>query len=1645
MHHRTVGNVCCLLVAALMWLLSLQASPAWEAADLAEQLSRLVTGPRHAGSPGNLEMERRVIERFSGSGHASGEIIFAAPSLEPGKARLLLGDMEMRILPMHPTVVRPGNFSEPVLTTRLVELGRGTLADIDAAAGAKLEGALAVMDFASGDAWKRLTRFGFSGFIFIGGEDESWEDAAGKVHNGEGATPRYFVDSEAGQRLRQHLSAAAAGAVTVTVESEPTRWVRRELRNPWCFIPGTDPDMSKKVIVLTAPLDSNSVVPDLAYGAQYAANLQFLLETYDRLRERPAGHSVLLVAVNAHCQGFRGERELGWYLLSPLGPVERLRGEMARRIRWEEMMLGHYQRLAGLSQGKELEELLVDFRTLVDDSIGRRVTVKEPIVALARRDMNQMKAEQLRLRRREDLPVDEQERLLAELEARKTAYVNVLTLFNRVRPRKVLSDLSEAEVEILRGYVHTLTAQYQGWVEANRRQLRQDEENSSIRQALEGRAVAMVINLALTWGDDFIGFAAEREQGWERRFGSNSVRIARQAEADLGMPPASVFLDTMTSLGGRSEYYYFGIDPSGLYGYHSANKTPAFSLMTAFAPRGRGFSTSDTIENLDMERVARHYRFMHRFFELLMDDGAVTVTDEMPAAKSEWSSWSSIIRTYKFDEFSASVLPQLPVADSLVVLSHWVYANYGFSPLIRGDVLNFVMLQADERATVFARNLTEQNYTVDAYQFDSDFLSPRHVIDVGDIHDRYNSNLQMHQDKTLALFPCKEFPLANRYDASLVGNQPIVVNGYIPLEARQNSTPMSYGLAGVRGPSSKWMQRSDGPAAIFAEPDDELKLLTQHNRPMLNATATMPEGKGYMQPPVGDYFWLATQDLGVLNEHRLNQMHGVTNELAVEALALGEEKLAEAEAAREQLNPMAWSRLAHVALGSMTKAYAHLRSMNNDMLIAVVFYVALLLPFCFFMQKLCFSFVKIERQMAAFALLFVITFLIFRYIHPAFRVAQAAEAIFVAFVMLALGLFVIFVLHKRFEGEMQALFQTYLGVTATVGYSTVGQKAMLIGVNNMKRRRLRTFLTTATIVLITFAMLAFSSVSRKMSPTMIARSAQAPYTGLFYQWPGSLTMDEPTLLTMQELFSDSASDMIVRRWLIGKRSTFGGPIAIRGSGSEGRSVQVDAILGLPQADQYLLSREGYPLLEGGSFFSSDSAREVLLPLRVARALEIVDAEPGSVSVRIMGQDFRVIGFLEGDRLRAMRDMNQLPILPIKEVTASGWQVSETESNLNIDMAESNESSIFFVDPAALCVMPEQTAASLGAAPFSLSVVFEEGVDVWAMMDRMLRATEAKFFIGSRRGFEAAGGRQMGAGVYFIGSGYKTSIGGLTRLLIPLLIAGTIILNTMLGSVYERKYEIAVYNAIGLNPSHIRMFFLAEAFVYSVIGSVGGYLIGQLLAMGLIHFKLVEGLNLNFSSLIVVYVILFTIAVVLLSTLYPAHAATRMAVPSGKRKWSLPEHDGTHMNVVFPFIYQPDLAVGVLQYVEQYFSRFTEASVGELIANLLERRRYRDDGGRDAYSMEYDLALAPYDLGVTQSIVFHLAYDEVVQSYRLRMEIERKSGQDTNWVTVNRPFLEKMRKYLIQWRNMGPPQHRVYVEQAMRAFDGEAASPGRGGS
>jgi len=1613
-----------------------------EAEALAAEMRSFFAGAeeRRPGSVGNLAMEERVLDRFSGSGFKHGEIRFRAPVFLPGETRVLLqGHPPLRLFPMHPTLFRPGNFRQREFSADLVYLGRGTMEDLDNVEGTDLDGSIAVMEFDCMADWLWLLRFGIQGFVFIGAENYHHSDSLGKVYGTEVSVPRFFIPPEEGARLREIL--AGGRGLRARVEAAPSRWENRELRDLWVLVPGVDEDLSKEVIAITAPIDGNCVVPGLAGGAQSGANLFLLMRLLEEFRENAPARTVLLGAINAHTHYFCGERVLAWSLLSPVSKLEALQDLIAADLRVQEMFVERYGKLNLNPPTEDDEEYIIKMRKLVDDSTGKHLTVKEPIVNLAKRNVNLLKTEQLRMLR-EDLSREAQRAGIDSMVERRQKYVNVLTLFNKVGIKTKLSELTAEETEILRGYVKKVIETNRAWAELNRRDLEINTANSRVREALEGRNVKLVLTLEFVWTGNRIGFSAGDLWGserWAHRWGVNTAAIAASLDK-VKAGAENLYVDAITKRGGLPESHFFREPAPAVSFFHAANQTPAFAARNVYSDFGLAFSPGDTLDNLPKACVTDIMNCVPVLLRAMLENRDLTAPSELlKPHHSRWrvrDAWAVQLKAFKFDEFSASVLPELPVSDSVVILQQ--PAGRGVDPvpsLVSGDVINRYMALTDGRAASVFVGIVESKLSSSAFHFDPDFGRVDHAVDAGEIAGKMEPEILNDDDSImLALFRCEEFPVYVRHDSSTISVLPIRQDSYLLLSGKLNSAPKKYGTTGANSLfSARKLPLMEGPAAFYFEPGDSPKLLTASKTLMLNASEKVPTGIGFdvSERTDADFFRQAARDMAFLNHDRLSKLRGISDELAMRFLKHGDEQLGKMEQARARNDYVGYLKALYEGLGAQFKAYFQTTSITNDMLKAVVFYLALMLPFCFLVEKLVFKFVKIEVEMLVFGSLFVLTFVVFRMIHPAFRIAKAPEAIFIAFVMGGLGAFVIKILHDRFEGEMQLLFNTYVGMdTGEVGYSTVGQEAMLIGVNNMKRRRLRTTFTTATIVLVTFTMLAFTSISKKLSPTLIHRSEEAPYTGLMYHWPGNSRMDEATMRVFVETFSDSG-EVIVRRWLLPK-SYRGQNVPFHVSSSTGEEAQIDAGLGLAAAESGFI---GEIPMRAGRFFARDDGDEVILTSALAKALRIDADDFAEHSIRFQNRDLKIAGILRDENFRMIEDLNQRPLLPIKSL------LKQAAGQEDMDMSAAKgktpeETGIFYVDMPALLILPVDTAKRVGAEPYSVSVRLKRDVPIWAAVDRLLTITrDTKFFVSSVGPFPVGSENKKTAeaGVYYVGEGYRTSIGGMTFLIIPLLIASTIILNTMLGSVFERKSEIAVYNAVGLNPTHIGMFFLAESFVYSVIGSVGGYLIGQMLSILLTKTGIIEEINLNFSSLSVVYVILFTIAVVLLSTIYPSMVATKAAVPSGKRKWSLPAADGHTMNVVFPFIYQYELIPGIVGYLDEYFSRFTEASFGDLIAVMEKKEAGKDEKGRDVYTIQYHVALAPFDLGVTQGVVFSAAFDERVDAYRIVMKIERISGQDTNWKTTNKPFLEKIRTYLLHWRNLDAAEHALYVQRGTQLF------------
>ena len=112
--------------------------------------------------------------------------------------------------------------------------------------------------------------------------------------------------------------------------------------------------------------------------------------------------------------------------------------------------------------------------------------------------------------------------------------------------------------------------------------------------------------------------------------------------------------------------------------------------------------------------------------------------------------------------------------------------------------------------------------------------------------------------------------------------------------------------------------------------------------------------------------------------------------------------------------------------------------------------------------------------------------------------------------------------------------------------------------------------------------------------------------------------------------------------------------------------------------------------------------------------------------------------------------------------------------------------------------------------------------------------------------------------------------------IVLLIGGLIVFTNMMASVNERKREIGVFRAIGFRKSHIIRIIFLEAFVVGLIGGVAGYLLG--LGSSYMLGPVITGIKggrIVIDPVLAVGVVFLSVAMGILSSIYPAIHASKM--------------------------------------------------------------------------------------------------------------------------------------------------------------------------
>jgi hypothetical protein len=433
------------------------------------------------------------------------------------------------------------------------------------------------------------------------------------------------------------------------------------------------------------------------------------------------------------------------------------------------------------------------------------------------------------------------------------------------------------------------------------------------------------------------------------------------------------------------------------------------------------------------------------------------------------------------------------------------------------------------------------------------------------------------------------------------------------------------------------------------------------------------------------------------------------------------------------------------------------------------------------------------------------------------------------------------------------------------------------------------------------------------------------------------------------------------------------------------------------------------LLPGGRWFEPEERMVCLLPSYLAERLNVSEEDVGRAVIELLGTRYTVIGLLDSEQLDIYRDMDDESLMPaLFQMTRTMTQMDEEVFMSTIQAAEHVISNNILILPYRQTLDINGSTRSIAISGFGDGTVLKSAVE--AFMSRVMLA----MFVG------------IDDQVKVYSSLGTTSISGVANLIIPILIAAFLVLNTMMGAVYERFREIGVYSAVGLAPNHVAALFIAEASVFATIGAVMGYLVGQFITLGLSYFDLLGGMSINYSSLSAVYSTIVVMAVVLLSTLYPAKKAADMTVEDVNRRWKPPVPEGDAWRFEFPFTVSAVEALPLSNYLTHIFKTHEDSSAEDFVA---ENSFLSSVSGEhlETYQVNATVWLAPYDLAISQDVCLEIEQIPDEHLYRIMVSINRRSGDWSQWQTINRRFFTVLRKRFLVWRTLAESIKAQYRE------------------
>ena len=618
--------------------------------------------------------------------------------------------------------------------------------------------------------------------------------------------------------------------------------------------------------------------------------------------------------------------------------------------------------------------------------------------------------------------------------------------------------------------------------------------------------------------------------------------------------------------------------------------------------------------------------------------------------------------------------------------------------------------------------------------------------------------------------------------------------------------------------------------------------------------------------------------------------------------------------------------------------------------------------------------------------------------------------------------------------KLQTEVKRMQGLATTVHSADVSRlstmmAAVNMGISTMRRRPLRTLLTAATVVLLTFTILTFASFGSKWG---VRTTYHGPMSGderilLRHQFWGPVSED-----VYETLRGDLASEAVVvpRYWVsptaqeVQSAKTNDKPLSMFVANADASNiVRVEAAVGLDTRDtdkQPALRR----LLDGRLVLLKSDG--IFLTASVSKALGLSAADLGKAKVLLAGHELTYAGTIK-EEMTLHTLLEGSSSRPVDYQSSAGGgsldafaKQSDTQTLSEMPDIESAQFVRYGIDD--MVIISCKAARPMGGRIRSVTIYpLREGT-IRDLARRIAVVSQMPTYVGTE------------GGVYRMIFTSLASASGWRVLLVPVLLGGLIIFATMLGSVSDREREIYTFSSLGLAPPHVASLFFAEASVYAVIGGMGGYLLGQGVArflgwLGSMGYVSVP--TMNYSSTNAIVTILLVMFTVLVSTIYPALKASRSANPGIQRHWKIPRPEGGLYDLVFPFTVSEYDITGVVSFLREHFENYSDASLGCFTTTQCEIFRQADG---DMLGFSAEVALAPFDLGVNQRFALLSQPSEIEGIDEVRILIQRTSGADGDWRRSNRVFINDLRKQLLIWRALPEEVMEKYRDRTLEQWD-----------